>query len=116
MRAVVVSAVLLASTMAQAEYLDGNKLHIFCAARGIRGNGMDEMTIGYVAGVVGGMETVGAGLPKPTRMHCIPQTVSPQQARDVVCQFVDKNPQSRHYHAAGQVFLALIEAWPCPKP
>ncbi len=114
MRAVVVSAALLASTVAQAEYYSGNKLHTLC---GLNEIGASELSIGYVVGVADAVITLeNLGMTTRVKMFCIPEAVSQSQTRDVVCQYLSKNPHSRHYSAPSLAALALAQAWPCPKP
>jgi hypothetical protein len=44
---------------------------------------------------------------------CIPGGVTNIQMRDVVLDFLQKNPKDRHRSGAEVVTFALVEAWPC---
>ena len=44
---------------------------------------------------------------------CPPAGVVSTQFADVVCRYLEENPEHRHWRAAYQVHNALIGAWPC---
>lgn len=45
--------------------------------------------------------------------HCVPSDASNQQLRDVVMQYLEKNPASRHQPARGLVWQSYLDAFPC---
>jgi len=47
------------------------------------------------------------------RPHCVPDSVTLQQATDVVCKYLREKPETRHFGGAGIVQNALREAFPC---
>jgi Rap1a immunity proteins len=47
--------------------------------------------------------------------RCVPATATAGQAQDLIVAHLRKNPATRHYSAASQASLALMEAW-CPPP
>lgn len=49
------------------------------------------------------------------RLYCPPANGKTQQVLDIVCQYLDKNPSTRHYSGGWQIQTSLIAAWPCPK-
>ncbi len=45
--------------------------------------------------------------------HCIPDTASNEQLRDVAVEYLSKNPATRHETARMLVWQAYVEAFPC---
>lgn len=89
--------------MASAEFLDGN---------GLLSRINDSETVprvvalGYVQGV--------ADVYARTKI-CAPQNITAGQARDVVKQYLELNPEKRHYSADSLVLNALAQVWPCAR-
>ncbi|MGO8266447.1 Rap1a/Tai family immunity protein [Rhizobium ruizarguesonis] len=44
---------------------------------------------------------------------CYPKGMILRQARDVFCQYLEKNPSERHQDGGYLIRLAFGEAWPC---
>ncbi len=87
--------------MASAEFLDGNGL----LSRMNDSESIPRMVaLGYVQGVADVYARVKV---------CAPQNVTAGQARDVVKQYLELNPERRHYSADSLVVNALAQVWPC---
>jgi hypothetical protein len=87
--------------MASAEFLDGNGL----LSRMNDSETVPRMVaLGYVQGVADVYARVKV---------CAPQNVTAGQARDVVKQYLEINPERRHYSADSLVVNALAQVWPC---
>ena len=98
-------ALSLVSTVAHAEFMDGNELLLkltdqsSSVARGI--------AFGYVAGVF----DAGFGT-----AHCASTSVTLKQVSDVVKIALEASPTDRHKAGDALVMRALMVAWPCAKP
>jgi hypothetical protein len=87
--------------IACAEFLDGNGL----LSRMNDSESIPKMVaLGYVQGVADVYARVKV---------CAPQNVTAGQARDVVKQYLELNPERRHYSADSLVVNALSQVWPC---
>jgi hypothetical protein len=92
---------LLLST-ANAQYVNGNQLHA-----DMTGSNNDRaFALGFVAGVVDAFDQ---------DLFCTPQGANLGQLRDVVTQFLVRNPKERHRNAAAIVAIALVIDYPCKK-
>lgn len=60
--------------------------------------------IGFVLGVHDTLDTITS---------CAPEHITVRQVVDIVEQFLDQNPSSRHFSATSLVRNALARAWPC---
>lgn len=92
------------STIAHAEFFDGNSL----LAKMNSASLADEMVaLGYVMGVADAHREV---------TYCkSPETVTSGQMRDIVKIYLERYPQTRHYTADVLVGRALGIVWPCAK-
>lgn len=97
----VLFSLLLACSVAHAEYDNGNKL-----LRDIEDPSANQRmyALGYIIGVADTHENGNL---------CIPGTVTKGQLNDVVHQFLRGNPQLRDLSADVLVLLALSEHWRC---
>ncbi|WP_425475910.1 Rap1a/Tai family immunity protein [Mesorhizobium yinganensis] len=86
---------------AQAGFTDGNELNEDCSG-GTKGSFRSGACIGYVAGVVDADEGIG---------NCLPYGPKMGQIRDVVKQYLQDHPESRHYNASSLVVIAVREAF-----
>ena len=96
-----IAGLLFVPCMASAEFMDGN---------GLLSRMNDSETVPRVAalGYVQGVADVYAG----TKI-CMPKNVTAGQARDVAKQYLEINPEKRHYSADSLVLNALAQVWPC---
>jgi hypothetical protein len=84
--------------------LDGNQVLTACTSAKTH-----DYCIGYVTGVVDGIFYA-----EGTKQHICPEPgVLTQQVRDVVINYLKAHPEHRHAGAAGLVFNALYEKFPC---
>ena len=44
---------------------------------------------------------------------CVPEGASAREAIDVVMRFIEARPEMRPLAAAGTVYAALADKWPC---
>jgi hypothetical protein len=89
--------------IASAEFMDGNGL----LSRMNDSETVPRMVaLGYVQGVADVFARVKI---------CAPQNVTAGQARDVVKQYLEINPDRRHYSADSLVLNALAQVWPCAR-
>jgi hypothetical protein len=102
MKHLLICLTLLLSSAANAQYIDGNKLHSL-----IRGDSTDRQSaLGYIGGVADSLDD---------ELFCIPTTANLGQLRDIVQKFLADNPNIRHRHGAALVAVALMEVFPCKK-
>jgi hypothetical protein len=69
--------------------------------------------LGYVAGVTDTLLSLQAA--KPHMGYCIriPAAVTGGQLRDIAVKYLQEHPEERHYTAASEVILAMLNAFPC---
>lgn len=102
MRALAMALALLATTPAQAEFYDGNRL-----LQRMNGDIPDQMAaLGYVAGVWDAYMGV---------MICPPPNVMLNQVRDMTKALLIARPEFRHQSADRFVIAVGAETFPCPK-
>ena len=71
----------------------------------------DPFASGYCMGVIiGSHDALTWGHTK----FCKPRDIVVQQIRDIVVQYLDRNPEKRHLVATELVYFALKEQFPCP--
>jgi hypothetical protein len=63
------------------------------------------MCLGYVAGVSDALEEVN--------QICPPKGVNVRQIIDLIVKYLSDHPEKRHYDAASEAGLALMDAFPC---
>ena len=94
-------------------FQNGNKLYADCTSN----NRYDQAyCLGYVVGVtdlavnLSDAAELGARPPKV----CIPLGVTQGQVKDVVIDYLRRDPEHRHHvTAVVQVEIAVVDAWPC---
>lgn len=121
-------SILLTPSLALSSVIDGNELHEMC-------NAEERMALAYVAGVIDQRRTTqlrivkmaqnGRDVPTArayvdvlddvTQKACMPQNYKMEQARDVVCQYLQTHPATRHNNGAILAVQAMADAWPCPE-
>ena len=103
--ALVVSVAQLCCANAQntTYYQTGNAINENCNSNGAADN---LFIYGYVEGVIDARQYIADG-------YCIPSPVQARQLRDVVCMYIQNNPQNRQIPAGYLVIEALKQAWPC---
>ncbi len=78
-----------------------------------------QYALGYLSGVIDSMNYFDAKgyvtNGKFASTTCWPDGATMKQAMDVIKQFLDDTPQSRHLNATNLVHQAMQKAWPCPK-
>ena len=90
------------SLAANANYVNGNQLHA-----DLMGSNSDRaFALGFVSGVVDSYDG---------ELFCTPRGANLGQLRDVVQQFLLRNPKERHRNAAAIVAIALVIDYPCKK-
>jgi hypothetical protein len=90
------------SLAANANYVNGNQLHA-----DLMGSNSDRaFALGFVSGVVDSYDG---------DLFCTPRGANLGQLRDVVQQFLLRNPKERHRNAAAIVAIALVIDYPCKK-
>jgi hypothetical protein len=93
-------ACLLVPTIANAEFLSGNRL-----LSDLNGTPMERMlALGYVMGVADTFTNSTV---------CPPDNVTAGQVQDIVKKHLEQNPASRHYTADSLIRNKLQEIWPC---
>lgn len=93
--------VALSGGAASAEFMTGNRLLDLMRSE-TSSNRMHGL--GYVLGVHDALYKVTV---------CSPNGIAASQVGDVVQQFLESNPQSRHFSADSLVNEALKRTWPC---
>ncbi len=87
--------------------LTGNDLYGHCKAPNVYEAGQ---CLGYIEGVIDQLEASRADGHLP---ECLPASITPAQARDVVLKFLTDNPAVREQGASVLVVQAVTVTW-CP--
>lgn len=69
--------------------------------------------LGYITGMSDGIAWLQIGKPDGWIPICIPQAVTIGQKKDVVLDYISKNPATRHEIISAQTMFAWRSAWPC---
>lgn len=86
-------------------FKNGNELHQLCRTA-------KDTSTAYVMGVLD-QESFMSALQGAKSNFCIRQGVQAEQARDVVCRYLDKHPEHRDMRAGWLATTALADAFPC---
>jgi hypothetical protein len=112
------AAVLILSTNVLAKeisvYQNGNDLYERCTATSGDKAGMYANCVGYITGVADTIREYQTSFGATARI-CIPDTAPPKQTTDVVIRWLQAHPAERLMSGSGIVYVALGEAWLCPK-
>lgn len=92
---------LLIPTMANAEFLSGNKLLEHMTDKDVHWR---MFALGYVAGVSDAHQGI---------ISCPPPTATNGQVSDVIKSYLESNPAQRHRTADVLISEALKRVWPC---
>ena len=103
------TAMLLPAGAGQAAwvYYSGNDLWKACNDGTAWGN---AICVGFILGVADAQE-ISNGI--ATLRACKPDGIAGTQVKDIAVQFMQNNPQTRHYPAATLVAQSLSVAFPC---
>lgn len=91
------------------QFLNGNEVLEDC--RNLSSGLQSSQCTGYIQGVVdmeAALQLVGDG-----RHFCVPVGGNARQLRDIVVQYLEAEPATRHMNGALLVALALKRAFPC---
>jgi hypothetical protein len=91
------------SLAANAQYMNGNKLFSEMNSSSLSDK---NFALGYILGVVDSYDE---------ELFCIPRNANAGQLRDVVQQYLARNPKDRHLHGGALVAIALMDVYPCKK-
>lgn len=94
---------------------DGNELYARCTSSGQFPHQDQAYCLGYVAGVADlrATQLSSSGQAAVEPKMCFPPNVTKRQTKDIVVDYLRRNPKIRHETAVSLVELALAEAWPC---
>jgi hypothetical protein len=96
----IIATLLFVPAMAQAEFMSGNTL-----LRDMKGDAMEQMmALGYVLGAADSAINVTV---------CTPPGIKAGQVYDMIKNFLESNPDIRHYSADIIVKSRLEAVWPC---
>lgn len=95
--------ILLCSSIAHAEFLDGNKLLSHLKDSGF-------FNQGYAMGYITGIADMGLGV-----VHCAPSNMTAGQINDMVRNYLENTPAERHLTGDTIVNKVLKTVWPCAK-
>lgn len=104
MRALI-AALLIWPVYANAQFMSGNEIYGECS------NSDRDFINGFTAGILDTIDTDN----QTSLQVCTPEGVTIGQARDVMCQYLKNNPNSRNQAAASLGWVAFYDAWPCPR-
>ena len=97
-----------------AAFVDGNALLKSCETKEGSATYYQESSF-CTAYVMGVSDTIDfyQGSDEVEKFICLPSGVTSGQLRDVVIQFLKKNPAERHKGAQSLAFVAMLLAFPC---
>ena len=55
--------------------------------------------------------TTGTSPPKSLHIPCVPAGATSEEIVKVVLKYIDDHPESLHYSAASEIYMAVINAW-----
>jgi hypothetical protein len=95
------------------QFVDGNDLFRLCSDHGHAG--AQGECLGYVVGLADAFRVANAikanGFAWPST--CPPKDLAPDQARDIMVQWLTAHPATRHNAATHEALAALLAAFPC---
>jgi hypothetical protein len=103
-----VIALITASAGVAQTFMTGNDLSQSC-------RGLPLKAGSYIMGVVDTHNSISAAADS-TMGHirfCVPEGATGEQLLDVVCTYVQDNPQHRHYAGSVLVWAGISAAFPC---
>jgi hypothetical protein len=96
---------------ASAEYINGNRLYEMCRDDGAASRGF---LYGYLASLIDTSAFV-ADVISRQRPLCVPEGVELNQLADVVCRYLQDNPEKRQSTGSGLAFVAVGHSFKCKK-
>lgn len=100
MKHLILTAALVASTAAHAEFYDGNKLYSRLTGQASE----NTAAMNYIMGVTDAFQG---------SVVCVPEGVTAGQLADMMKQHLEKVPAARHLGGSDHVLFVLKKAWPC---
>ena len=102
MKRLIFAALMAGTTLAHAEFKDGNRLY-----EQMTGTTLAQMNaMGYVTGVADAVNGI---------TFCPPASIQAGQINDMVQNYLQKNPAIRHFSGDLIVRRVLEDMWPCEK-
>ncbi|SFI64553.1 hypothetical protein SAMN04515648_0948 [Phyllobacterium sp. CL33Tsu] len=108
-RFLLVAAMVVATSSAQAGFYTGNEMLEMCEAK--RGTVDRAICNGFITGVADSMDAIRAWL--GIKRQCVPGRVTTGQLVDLLKDYLEKHPAVRHDDAGAIAVLAISEAF-CP--
>ena len=90
--------------------LDGNNFHLRCSSEEYTNQGW---CLGYTSGISDGIALSKLTDPENFPSLCIPNEATVGQKKDVILDYIERNPADRHIRLALLASSAWNEAWPC---
>lgn len=106
MRLALAALVIASPAMAtdSGHFIDGNNLQSLCRA--------DRAYV--TAYVVGATDAFNVTFVGQKKYICLPLTITSTQLSDMLCKYVDDNPEQRHLPAGGISYGMLVKYFHCP--
>lgn len=102
MKRLIFAALMAGTTLAHAEFKDGNQL-----LEQLTGSAAEKMNaMGYITGVADAIDGVG---------YCAPGNIRVGQITDMVQNYLQRQPAVRHFSGDLIVRRVLVDMWPCEK-
>ena len=105
--AIGVLAVLLGTSAARAEWMNGDHLFRACNLESSAGN---ALVMGYIQGIEDA-SSVPTNIEGPR--YCLPDNTNSGQLKNLICAWLRANPGRRHLKGSDVVKQTLTETWPC---
>ncbi|MCW0220656.1 MAG: Rap1a/Tai family immunity protein [Prosthecobacter sp.] len=95
--------------------MTGNEFSSKCAVRDQPDGALLHIGVclGYTMGLSDGLSLLQLGKPDRWTPICIPEGVNIGQKRDVILDYIAKNPANRHEMISMLAIMAWRSAWPC---
>lgn len=101
------SGLLMGAVMLSA--MNANTLYEYCKSSDTARN---LTCVSYILGASDSYASLTQAGAAPARV-CMPEGSTRVQLRDVAVKYMEAHPEYRHFSAASQVILALMDAFPC---
>ena len=111
----VMTVALAAPTIAQADFIDGNALQLYCSSQNPTD---DAICIVYITGAVDAFTTVDLFSEKSSdnkRVFCMPEGIQPDALKVTTMNWMQRSETNLDYAATLLIWGAMKDTYSCPE-
>ena len=112
---IVMTGALAAPTIAQADFIDGNALQLYCTSQNPTD---DAICIVYITGAVDAFTTVDLFSEKSSdnkRVFCMPEGIQPDALKATTMNWMQRPETNLDYAATLLIWGAMKDSYSCPE-